>query len=297
MSNRAPALLVLWAIVGTFMMPLPEARASVQAFTFSPEKGVTVEVTRVDATHVKLHILPSGKVQSMLVTEGNTSPATNVDGRFEAKDFNFDGYTDLAVVTPVGMVNEAYDIFLYRPGSQYFERLSAPQQSGARCDDLQGIRIRPRERVLLSSCRSGPSWYTDAYRFTGTGRLYLYGVSRFMNDDVASHLCPIKSGAQEVWLQLRFDPAGSVTAEACQFYQDDWKDMAAVSRVLLTVGVSKLPLHDAEDDKPARRHLIKGDVVEVIEASENWLQVRYQNPQRGPIVGWIRVDEAGLSKP
>jgi hypothetical protein len=287
----------LGAIIGTLMAASPGASAADKHFTFFPEKGVTVEVTRVDATHVKLHALPSGKVQSVLVTEGNTSPADNTDSSFEANDFNFDGHADLAVVTPVGMVNDVYDIFLYRPDSQDFERLSVPKKSGANCDDLEGVTIRPRERILLSSCRSGTAWYTDAYRFNDSGRLYLYSVSRFLNDDVASHLCPIKSGAQPGWLQVRFDPAGNVTAAACQFYQDDWTAIAPDSRVMLTVAVPRLPLHDAEDDKPARRHLIKGDVVDVIDASGNWLQVRYQNPQRGAIVGWVRTDEAGLTQP
>jgi hypothetical protein len=297
MAKHAQAYLILGAIIGMLMATLPEAMAADQRFTFSPDKGVTVEVTRIDATHVQLRNLSSGKIERELVTEGNTSPAANVSSSFEAKDFNFDGHADLTVVTPVGMVNDAYDIFLYRPESQDFERLRAPMGVGASCDELEGVTIRPRERVLLSSCRSGPAWYTDAYRFNDGGRLYLYGVSRLLNDEIASHLCPVRSGAQPGWLQLRFDQAGNVTAEACQLYQDDWKDIPADSRIVLTVGVPKLPLHDAEDDKPPRRHLVKGDAVEIIGVGVDggeWLEVRYQNLQRSSIVGWIRADEAGL---
>ncbi len=291
--------MAFFAIIGALTTNLPVAMAVEQPFTFSPEKGLTVKVTPVDATHVKLHILPSGKVQSVLVTEGNSAPATNVDRRFEAKDFNFDGHADLAVVTSEGMVNEVYDIFLYRPESQDFTKLEVPKQAGPSCYTLEGVEIRPRERVLQSSCRSGSVWYTEAYRFDQGGRLYLYSVIRILNDVVASHLCPGASGREspEV-IRLRFDQAGNVVAAACRPYEN-WKDVSADSRVQLTVGVPTLPLHDAEDDKPARRHLIKGDVVEVIDVSEDggwWLKVLYRNPKRGPLVGWIRADEAGLSQ-
>lgn len=57
---------------------------------------------------------------------------------------------------------------------------------------------------------------------------------------------------------------------------------------------ARLPLHDAMTDASTRRHVVAGDTVEVIDASDDfqWLKVRYRNPHAGAVQGWVGVKEA-----
>ncbi len=273
---------------------LPNAGRS---FMFAPEKGVAVKVIRPDAAHIKLTVLPTGESRQIEVSEGNEP----LVGQFVAEDFNFDGYPDLAVLTAAGMVNQIYDIFLYRPNDKTFEPLLMPRQGPAsNCGKLLDVTVLPDAQTLSSSCRSGPTWYADAYRYAQDGRLYFYGSTRVLWGHVADALCP-GGGSTETpaVIAFRYAPDGGVEAQKCIGY-GNWENIPADSRVRLTVRAATLALYDAPDSEHARRHLVAGDVVEVIDVSHHagpWLAVRFHNSRRGVMQGWIQPDAGDIAAP
>jgi hypothetical protein len=259
-------------------------------YTFSPEPGVTVKVKRTDSKHITLRFLPDGKTQRITELAADQPDAES----FDARDYNFDGYKDLAIVDAVGMVNEDYSIWLYHKDEKRFEKLSIGGEKLSACGSLMGVELRAKEHILLGTCRSGPMWYTDAYRYADDRRLYLYGTTTGLVDTLASKLCPgIAKDDSLTMFGVRFDVNGRAVAQACEPYQN-WRDIDVGSRVRFKAPVARLPLYDSNDGKSARRYLVRGDTVEVLRVSSDggsWMQVRFQNTQRGAVIGWIRLED------
>ncbi|WP_321951437.1 XAC2610-related protein [Paraburkholderia bannensis] len=268
-------------------LAVPAARGD---FTFSPEPGVTVKVKRSDDSHLTVRFLPDGATQQIPEPAADPSNGESFDG----KDYSFDGYKDLAIVNAVGMVNEAYSIWLYHKDKKRFEKLSISGQQLSTCGSLMGVELRSKEHVLLSTCRSGPTWYTDAYRYADGHRLYLYGTTSGLVDTLASKLCPGNASDDSLTMfGVRFDANGRPVAQACEPYQN-WRDIDADSRVRFKVPIARLALYDSRDGKPAQRYLVRGDTVDVLGVSSDggsWIQIRFQNPHRGTIIGWIRLED------
>jgi hypothetical protein len=52
---------------------------------------------------------------------------------------------------------------------------------------------------------------------------------------------------------------------------------------------ARLALYRAVGDADTRRYLVAGDRVELLDERDGWMQVRYRNPMRGPVIGWIQL--------
>ncbi|MDR0246662.1 MAG: hypothetical protein LBJ65_34140 [Burkholderia sp.] len=259
----------------------PAAHAARPLLTFKVDDTVTARVERADSTHITVRFLPSGKTQTLDVT------ATDEEGHYHlaTDDYNFDGHRDLAVHALLGMVNESYGIYLYDAARQQFEPLHMPANDmpHGNCDDLINVDAKPKERTLYSSCRGGPIWYTDAYRFDASGRMYLYQTSEAIPDDLRD-LLDGESGPSS--MLLTYDAHGKRVSRRPQGYD--------AGKVTFKVRPARLPLHDAMTDAPTRRYVVAGDTVEVIDASDDfqWLKVRYRNPHAGAVQGWVNAKEA-----
>ncbi|CCG38328.1 putative uncharacterized protein [Xanthomonas citri pv. mangiferaeindicae LMG 941] len=103
----------------------------------------------------------------------------NVDageGRVQLRsdDYNFDGHPDLAVSAMLGQVNEAVWVFVFDPARRRFRALAAPTRPAVQCEGFFNLVADQQQRSLTSSCRGGPMWYADVYRYDAGGRLYVW---------------------------------------------------------------------------------------------------------------------------
>jgi hypothetical protein len=252
--------------------------------TIRAAPGLTARVTGIGGSEVTVH-LPRGATQRLTVTAGDE------EGRYSAEtaDFNFDGFPDLAFAATLGQVNDQYQVFLFDPAARRFVELSPPKDAPpVSCDGFWNLKPDPQTRTLFSSCRSGPIWYTDAYRFDSDGRVYVYRSANMIMNTAAQALLDSGDGGGPASLVLTFNPKGRVVARSVSSYGDG--NETATGRV----EVGRLPLHEGPADSPTRRYLIQGDTFEALDISddEKWLKVAYRNPARGRIEGWIKVDDA-----
>lgn len=123
---------------------------------------------------IAVQLSPSGKRQTLV-------SAADADGnsRWSLEDVDFDGYPELVARAPVGMVNEAVAVYRFDPAVEAFRVLQAETHGKDSCGELMGLTVDRPSRTLTSSCRSGPMWYTDQYRFAGA-TLHLYRAERVL---------------------------------------------------------------------------------------------------------------------
>jgi len=219
---------------------------------------------------------PDGSRLALSIPEGNDAEAPS----FNIEDYNFDGHPDLAIRVPVGMVNSAYHLYLYRPAQHRFERLQMPPglTERANCSELSELQPNTEERALYSHCRSGPRWYYDAYRFDDSGTPWLYKTLQVRHDYDPD--APVFFAVFEKTL----DPQGEIIASRA--LDDDDQPQR------WTVPASRLYLHARPDQASrSKAYLIEGDVCEVLDQQGNWLLIRYAS-RKGPLERWVSLDQA-----
>lgn len=248
--------------------------------------GVQVQATLQDDGGISVVLAPSGKRQ---VLPGVTDADGNA--RLSAEDVDFDGHPELVVRASVGMVNEAVAVYRYVPARQELVALAPIPDDRAQCGDLMGLTVDEDNRTLSSSCRSGPMWYVDQYRYDGV-RLYLYRAERLlMLDDVLEPYVFIKqtadSGPLAVW--STFDPDGNVLETAIGDGLETPRAGVPLLRISGHVMVARLPLYSQPGDATTKRYLVRDDRVELLDERDGWVQVRYDNPTRGAVVGWVNT--------
>lgn len=264
---------------------LAAARAAEPLLTIHVDDNITARIERADSKHIAVRFLPSGTTQTLDVA------VTDDEGHYqlETDDYNFDGHQDLAIRALLGMVNASYGVYLYDPARRRFEplRMPAGNMPQGNCGDLVNLEARPKERTLYSSCRGGPMWTTDAYRFDRNGRLYLYQASEAIPDDVIALLGIDESaGEGPPSMRITYDAHGARLARRPDAYGG--------GTVTFRLRAARVPLHRAANDAPTRRYVLAGDTLELVDASADfrWLKVVYRNPRTGAVTGWIDVKEA-----
>ncbi|PJJ84429.1 XAC2610-related protein [Mucilaginibacter auburnensis] len=89
------------------------------------------------------------------------------------KDYNFDGYDDVAFSLPdAGMgVYQTFNIWLYDPSSKRFQALQESEDARAKCSCLCDVTLNPKEKLLYTACRGGARWWQDVYRISKNNHL------------------------------------------------------------------------------------------------------------------------------
>ncbi|CAG9200293.1 conserved exported hypothetical protein [Paraburkholderia tropica] len=286
-ARRLALALAAGCALGGAAQPASAAQA---ATTIKIDDTTRAQITRIDGTHVRVRILPDGATQTLEVK------AVDEDGHFgiESADYNFDGHRDLSFAATLGQVNREYQIFLYDDAQRRFEPLRMASEKGpnGNCDGLWNISPDPKTHVLNSSCRGGPMWYTDAWRYRADGRLYLYQADAPLPDEVnALFGLPEDSGPDSIL--ITYDETGHVVAREAQVYGG--------GKATMKVKVARLPLHERAQDTPTKRYVVAGDILDVLDVSDDgsWLKVRYTrpsgNPQAHAVTGWVAVSEAAAT--
>ncbi|CAQ47149.1 conserved hypothetical protein [Stenotrophomonas maltophilia K279a] len=236
---------------------------------------------------IAVQLSPSGKRQTL---EG----AADADGssRWALEDVDFDGYPELVARAPVGMVNEAVAVYRFDPASAGFRALQADTHGKDSCGDLMGLSVDAATRTLTSSCRSGPMWYTDQYRFAGA-KLHLYrSESVLMLGDTLNAALQWEQtdeqGPLAVW--RTYDPAGRVLESAIADGLGAPPD-GPLQGQQATVVPARLFLFDRPGASSTKRYLVQGDRVELLDEQDGWVKLRYRNPKQGAVEGWINVND------
>lgn len=97
------------------------------------------------------------------------------------RDFNFDGYDDLAFSLPdAGMgVYQVFNIWLYNPLTKHFELLEESKDTRTKCSCLCEVTLDEKQKLLYTACRGGARWWQDCYRIGKDNKLiWLRSVNR-----------------------------------------------------------------------------------------------------------------------
>lgn len=245
--------------------------------------------TRATASLVgtRLHVvLAPGGQEQWLDADLDEGEAT---GSIRSDDYNFDGHPDLAVTVMLGQVNEATRVFLYDPAQRQFRLLTAPTRPQVQCAGFWNLTPDPQQRSLSSSCRSGPMWYADVYRYDAAGRLY---VSTTQQPIAAQAILDVLGPGTEEGMPFsvwpRFDAQGAVIGT------EIGQSLEAPRPATFQVQVPRLPLYATPTATTTRRYLIKGDRLEALDVSadQTRLQVRFRSAGHAESTGWISADQA-----
>lgn len=236
---------------------------------------------------IAVQLSPSGKRQTL-------AGAADADGtsRWSLEDVDSDGYPELIARAPVGMVNEAVAVYRFDPASAGFRALRAATHGRESCGELMGLMVDHLSRTLTSSCRSGPMWYTDQYRFAGA-TLYLYRAESvlMLGDTVNAALQweqADEQGPLAVW--RTYDPAGRVRESAIADGLGAPTD-GPLRGQQATVVPARLFLFDRPGASSTKRYLVQGDRVELQDEQNGWVKLRYRSPNHGDVLGWINVND------
>ncbi|MDT3500283.1 SH3 domain-containing protein [Stenotrophomonas maltophilia] len=274
-------------LLAGLLVPLAHAADSDAPLRFEAAPGIRVQAEVAEDGSIAVQLLPSGKRLSL-------PGAPDVDGnsRLSAEDVDFDGRPELVARASVGMVNEAVAVYRYDPASGGFRALQAETHGRDNCGGLMGLTVDAVTRTLTSSCRSGPMWYTDQYRFAGA-KLYLYRAESvlMLGDALNAALHWVQAdeqGPPAVW--RTFDPNGRVLESAIADGLGAPPD-GPLRGQQATVVPARLFLFDRPGAPSTQRYLLQGDRVELLDEQEGWLKVRYRNPKSGAGMGWINVND------
>ncbi len=261
-----------------------------------------------DDSELRFEVAAGVSAHARLLGDGNVEVGTNrsmarqvlpastdeegAGTRLGHADYNFDGYQDLDTSATLGQVNESVTVYLFEPANGQFRPLAAPEAPEISCEGFWSLTPDPATRTLSSSCRSGPMWYSDIYRFEGD-TLHLYRSMRGALIETADLQQVLDLGMPEdseiltVW--STWNAAGRRLETAIWNAFDPPLDDAPMPARSATVVPDKLPLYSRAGDTSTKRYLLKGDRVELLDEADGWLQVRYHNPRRGPVLGWVEL--------
>lgn len=261
-----------------------------------------------DDSQIRFEVAAGVNAHARLLADGSVEVGTNRSAarqvlrastdeegggtRLGHADYNFDGYQDLDTSATLGQVNEAVTVYLYEPASGQFRALAAPEAPEISCEGFWSLTPDPATRTLSSSCRSGPMWYSDIYRYQG-GQVYLYRSMRsaFLDTEALAQVLALAEvdDAEILTVWSTWDAAGKRLETAIwNAFDPPLKDAPMAGRSASVVP-DKLLLYSRAGDTASKRYLLKGDRVELLDEADGWLQLRYRNPSRGPVLGWVKL--------
>jgi hypothetical protein len=205
------------------------------------------------------------------LNEGYTAPASLL-----VADFNFDGYRDLALPETEGYggVNYFYSLYVYTP--EGFEFLPLPEAEWA-CNPY----LNNETKTLETSCKSGPSYYQQHFRFAD-GKPYLSMETGTLSMDAVDGF---------FFRQDEFDANGNKINSTIVSGEDG--ENPATGTILW----DKVYLFsEADKTKRTEDYLVRGDEVEVLALSEDnlWVSIAYTNEQGERQTAWIKPQNISL---
>lgn len=279
---------VVGLLLAGLLVPLAHADDRDAPLRFEVAPGIRVQAEVTEDGGIDVQLLPSGRRLSL-----QGAPDADGNSRLSAEDVDFDGHPELVARASVGMVNEAVAVYRFDPASGAFRALQAETHGHDNCGGLMGLTVDAATRTLTSSCRSGPMWYTDQYRFDGT-KLYLYRSEDVLRlgdalDAALQWEQTDEQGPLAVW--RTHDASGQVLESAIADGLSAPASGEPVRGQQATVVPARLFLFDRPGAASTKRYLVQGDRVEMLDEQDGWVELRYRNPKHGAIEGWINVND------
>ncbi len=292
----------------TSLISTSRCRSAARGLLIAAVSLLAAPAFAADDSEIRFEVAAGVSAHARLLGDGsvevgtNRSPArqvlpasTDEEGggtRLGHADYNFDGYQDLDTSATLGQVNESVTVYLYEPASGQFRALAAPEAPETSCEGFWSLTPDPATRTLSSSCRSGPMWYSDIYRYQG-GQVYLYRSMRnaFLDTEALARVLALAEvdDAEILTVWSTWDAAGKRLETAIwNAFDPPLKDTPMPGRSASVVP-DKLLLYSKAGDTSTKRYLLKGDRVELLDEADGWLQLRYRNPRRGPVLGWVKL--------
>jgi hypothetical protein len=232
--------------------------------------GVKIEIQKENDCY---YLLAAGKEKEKLICVDDELQSDIIK-----KDFNFDGYKDIAITNSLGMVNTVFYVFLYDNINTTFKELKFANYTmpTSACGVLYNLAVRSDELSLVSSCRSGPVWYYDTYQYNSQGELWLYKTTEYQIQKPEIETFPL--------YEHTFNQKGNkLDTIAIDF---DGK------KILWPVTSEKVFLYSSpEKTSKTKAYLIHNDKVEILEQKEDWIKIRFTS-RKGPLVRWLYLPEA-----
>ncbi|MCF5841392.1 XAC2610-related protein [Aeromonas veronii] len=231
---------------------------------------------------VKIEIQKENDCYYLLATGKEKETLICVDDELQSdiiiKDFNFDGYKDIAISSSLGMVNTVFYVFLYDHINAAFKKLKFAdyKMPASACGDLYNLAVRLDDLSLVSSCRSGPVWYYDTYEYNPQGELWLYKTTEYQIQNSEIETFPL--------YEHTFNNKG------------DKLDTVAIDfdgkKILWPVTSEKVFLYSSpEKTSKTKAYLIHNDKVEILGQKDDWIKIRFAS-RKGPLIRWIYLPEA-----
>ncbi|APO94806.1 hypothetical protein BJD12_06850 [Xanthomonas vesicatoria ATCC 35937] len=269
-------------ILGAAFGPLGFAAMAADGRVQVAIDATTRATANLVGTRLHVALSPGGSEQWLDADVGDGEGGSGI----RSDDYNFDGHRDLAVTAMLSQVNEATLVFLFDPVQRRFHPLAVPTRPAVQCESFSNLTPDAKDRSLSSSCRGGPMWYSDQYRYASDGQLYVSrSQQRIESSDIQSLLGRNSDDAYPLSVWSTFDAHGGVIATAIG------ETLESPMPVPLRVQVARLPLYSTPAATSTRRYLVQGDRADALDVSADGLRikVRYRSAKAGDVVGWVSV--------
>jgi hypothetical protein len=239
-----------------FTTPKGEATLPV---TVSPDTKLEVVISQQgNAISAKF---PNGKTQALGEMPDVPEGSQTIDGLLLQADFNFDGYSDVAVLDGVGYggVNLFYRLYLWNKTAGKFQEYA---------ETISNPTLTPETKTLSTAQRSGPRWYSTDYRFT-SGKTYVWSEGVMVGTEGDLYFVKIHNAAGKVIKKVVADTQDASSVDA---------NSAAATH---PIAVDKAVLYDKPNAaSKTKQYLIKDDAVTLLDYRENddgseWFLVRF----------------------
>jgi hypothetical protein len=282
---------LVWTLPLLFGLAFANApREAVEPRGFSLQKNLDVSVALSKTQRIRLRV----QGRKLEVTGKNLKGSFALDDLPERSDttssvawtvlvddFNFDGFTDLAIPTGEGYggVNYFYDVYAYQPAQRRFQRLEVKNDGSG--DFLCNPRLEALTRTIWTDCKSGPKWFGSDYRFSN-GKPYLWRSAEMMMLD---------GFPEDSFLYYALEyrgAAGQVTRKSMS------ETPHAEDSVIRYVPIPKTYLYTAPSSASrTKNYIIKNDAMRILEVRNSdagqWLRIAYGSRKLGRIVRWVNL--------
>lgn len=232
--------------------------------------GTKIEIRKENECY---YLVPAGKDKQRLKCIDD-----DLQSDIIIQDLNFDGYKDIAITNYLGMVNNVFYVFLYEHVNAAFKELKIADLAtpNSACGDLYNLVVQLDDLSLVSSCRSGPVWYYDTYRYNDQGEVWLYKTTEYQIQNSEIDTFPL--------YEHTFNQKGEkLDTVAIDF---DGK------KILWSVTSEKVFLYSSPEKKSkTKAYLIHNDKVEILAQKDDWIKIRFAS-RKGPLIRWLYLPEA-----
>ncbi|MDQ1882922.1 hypothetical protein RA180_02810 [Aeromonas salmonicida] len=232
--------------------------------------GTKIEIRKENECY---YLVPAGKDKQRLKCIDD-----DLQSDIIIQDLNFDGYKDIAITNYLGMVNNVFYVFLYEHVNTAFKELKIADLATPKsaCGDLYNLVVQLDDLSLVSSCRSGPVWYYDTYRYNDQGEIWLYKTTEYQIQNSEIDTFPL--------YEHTFNQKGEkLDTVAIDF---DGK------KILWSVTSEKVFLYSSpEKTSKTKAYLIHNDKVEILAQKDDWIKIRFAS-RKGPLIRWLYLPEA-----